>query len=50
MYEDYRDDEHCPKGPGGNTVLINNDEAEILIRTGQLPMGAPVGTQDSEVH
>jgi hypothetical protein len=25
----------CPEGPGGNHELVNQDEAEILVRTTQ---------------
>ncbi|MEW1547525.1 hypothetical protein [Streptomyces tsukubensis] len=44
------DEKHCPKGPGGNTTLVNNDEAEILERTTQgIPMRAE-GAQEGEFH
>jgi hypothetical protein len=29
------DEKCCPEGPGGNHTLINQDEAEILVRTTQ---------------
>lgn len=28
-------EQRCPEGPGGTTTIINQDEAEILVRTTQ---------------
>lgn len=28
-------EESCPEGPAGTTTIVNQDEAEILVRTTQ---------------
>jgi hypothetical protein len=49
-YEMYGHDPLCPKGPGGNMTLIENDEAEILFRTTQTIGMTAEGYQETEAH
>lgn len=44
------DEECCPKGPGGDTTLINGDEAEILARTTQGLQTRSEGMQEPGRH
>jgi hypothetical protein len=45
------DDKHCcPVGPGGNTTVINQDEAEILVRTTQACATRTEGMQEPGRH
>lgn len=44
------DNEHCPTGDGGNTTIVNQDEAEILQRTTQGVATRAEGAQEGEFH
>ena len=44
------EDAHCPKGPGGNMCLVNQDEQMILDRTTQNLSMRAEGYQESEAH
>ena len=46
----YEYEEHCPKGDGGNSTIINQDEAEILEATTQRIGTRAEGAQDAEFH
>lgn len=50
MAYEYENEEHCPKGPGGNSTITNQDERKILDRTStSLPVRTE-GHQESEYH
>jgi hypothetical protein len=44
------DEKCCPVGPGGNRELINQDEAEILVRTTQGLQTRSEGMQEPGRH
>jgi hypothetical protein len=44
------DDKCCPVGPGGNSTITNQDEAEILVRTTQGPAVRAEGMQEPGRH